>query len=311
MQVEVRYFILQRERNKYFSMKSLKKTIYFRYLLLCVLCLQSIYARGNNQSLKEECVEEYPKHVGFSWSANATLTSNYIWRGLYCGGPSLQLDATVGYGGFFANMWWNVGATEWTFSDFNPELDISIGFSRWGLSIYYIHCFYFDSYPSGSSSKFLDFKNHPKGGGGTTGEWRVAYRVSDKLPLSILLGVRTFSRDGYYEEVKGIEVLKRAYSTYIELGYDFALGETWQLDVRLGITPAKSLYTGFQGDFAVTMIGLKLHKTWSLERCSINGFANLMLRPWQLTKDNLILPIAQAGDQRLNLAVGCFLGIGN
>ena len=30
----------------------------------------------------------------FAWSANATFTSNYVWRGLYCGGPSLQVDAT-------------------------------------------------------------------------------------------------------------------------------------------------------------------------------------------------------------------------
>ena len=243
----------------------------------------------------------------FSWSVNATMTSNYIWRGLYCGGPSLQLDATVDYAGFFANMWWNVGATDWTFAAFNPELDLSIGFSRWGLSIYYIHCFYFDQYQDGTPSKLFDFKNYPRGGGGTTGEWRVAYRVSDKLPLSCLVGVRTFSRDGYMVDGE----LKRAYSTYIELGYDFALGENWQLDARVGMTPAKSLYTGFKGDFAVTMIGLKLHKTWALGKqeeaskgLNVKAFAHVMLQPWQLTKDNLIKPIAEAGDQKLNLAVG-------
>ena len=82
----------------------------------------------------------------FDWSVNATMTSNYIWRGLYCGGPSLQLDATVGYAGFYANMWWNVGVTDWTFSTFNPELDLMIGFSRWGLNINYLYCFYFDHY---------------------------------------------------------------------------------------------------------------------------------------------------------------------
>ncbi len=250
----------------------------------------------------------------FSWSANAVLTSNYIWRGLYCGGPSLQVDATIDYAGFFANMWWNVGTTDWTFTQFNPEVDISLGFNRWGLSVYYIHCFYFDRYQDGSPSKFFDFKNHPKGGGGTTGEWRVGYRVSDKVPLSVLVGVRTFSRDGYYEEVKmgNGEVttsLKRAYSTYIELGYDFALGENWQLDARFGMTPAKSLYTGFQGDFAIALIGLKLQKTWSFEYCQVKGFANVMLRPWQLTKDNLLLPIAQSGDQRLNMSVGCSVSV--
>ena len=249
----------------------------------------------------------------FSWSTNATMTSNYIWRGLYCGGPSLQIDATVDYAGFFANMWWNVGATDWTWAKFNPEVDISIGFSRWGLSLYYIHCFYFDQYPDGSPSKFFDFKNHPKGGGGATGEWRVAYRVSDRLPLSCLVGVRTFSRDGYVVK----DELKRAYSTYIELGYDFALGENWQLDARLGMTPAKSLYTGFQGDFAVTMIGLKLHKTWTVGskveglKPVVKAFAHVMLQPWQVTKDNLIRPINEAGDQKMNMAVGCTVAFGN
>ena len=253
------------------------------------------------------------------------MTSNYIWRGLYCGGPSLQLDATVDYAGFYANMWWNVGATDWTFSEFNPEVDLQIGFSRWGLNINYLHCFYFDTYQDGTPSRFFDFKNHPRGGGGTTGEWRVSYRVSDKIPLSILVACRTFSRDGYYASAvekdgypmgvaPGDDVyvyLKRAYSTYIELGYDFALGQDWQLDARVGVTPAKSLYTGFEGDFAVTLVGLKLHKTWAMEHCAIKGFAHVMLQPWQVTKDNLIRPINEAGDQKLNMAVGCTVAFGD
>lgn len=248
-----------------------------------------------------------PKYSRFSWSANATLTSNYLWRGLYCGGPSLQLDATVDYAGFYANMWWNVGATDWSFSAFNPELDLMIGFSRWGLNINYLYCFYFDQYPDGTPTRFFDFRNHPRGGGGTTGEWRVSYRVSDKIPLSCLVAFRTFGRDGYMLNGE----LKRAYSTYIELGYDFALGQDWQLDARVGVTPAKSLYTGFEGDFAVTLVGLKLHKTWALEHCAVKGFAHVMLQPWQVTKDNLIKPIAEAGDQKLNLAVGCSVAFGN
>lgn len=264
----------------------------------------------------------------FSWSASATMTSNYIWRGLYCGGPSVQLDATVDYAGFYANMWWNVGTTDWTFTEFNPEVDLQIGFSRWGLNINYLHCFYFDRYSDGSPTRFFDFKNHPRGGGGTTGEWRVSYRVSDQIPLSILVACRTFSRDGYYVsiadggyvDVSNMPVLtgvalKRAYSTYIELGYDFDLTQNWLLAARVGVTPWKSLYTGFQGNFAVTMTQLKLTKTWEIRReargANVTAFANLMLQPWQVTKENLIRPIAEAGDQKLNLAVGCTVALGN
>lgn len=268
------------------------------------------------------------KESKFSWSASATMTSNYIWRGLYCGGPSVQLDATVDYAGFYANMWWNIGTTDWTFTEFNPEVDLQIGFSRWGLNINYLHCFYFDRYSDGSPTRFFDFKNHPRGGGGTTGEWRVSYRVSDQIPLSILVACRTFSRDGYYVsiadggyvDVSNMPVLtgvalKRAYSTYIELGYDFDLTQNWLLAARVGVTPWKSLYTGFQGNFAVTMTQLKLTKTWEIRReargANVTAFANLMLQPWQLNKDNLILPIGEAGDQKLNLAVGCTVAFGN
>jgi hypothetical protein len=88
------------------------------------------------------------------------------------------------------------------------------------------------------------------------------------------------------------------------------LGENWSLSARLGVTPAKSLYTGFQGDFAVTLAGLKLNKSWGLgdkamrRAGRLNAFAHMMLQPWQVNKDNLILPISQAGNQKLNMAVG-------
>ena len=241
-------------------------------------------------------------------SASATFTSNYIWRGLNCGGPALQLDATIDYKGFFANMWWNVGAEDWTFNAFSPEVDLTIGYSRNGLSIYYIHMYYFDTYANGERSRFFDFSNHPRGGGGTTGEWRLSYSlpitVAKNLPqssFSFLVGVRTFGRDGYINEEGE---LVRAYSSYIEVGYDQPLGENWTLAARVGVTPAKSLYTAYQGDFAVTLVGLKLQKQWALKYGQMTAFANVMLQPWQVTKDNLICPIENAGDQKLNLAVG-------
>lgn len=282
--------------------------------------LLPILLMGADVSAEEkQSVEKVNK---LEWSAGATMTSNYIWRGLYCGGPSLQLDATIGYAGFYANMWWNVGATDWTFTGFNPEVDLMIGFSRWGLNINYLHCFYFDQYSDGTPTRFFDFKNYPRGGGGTTGEWRISYRVSDKIPLSCLVAFRTFGRDGYYEDASlqfserpmGYSLeekgeLKRAYSTYIELGYDFDLTQDWLLAARVGVTPAKSLYTRFQGDFAVTMLQLKLTKTWTLDYGAMTAFANLMLQPWQVTRDNLIRPIDEAGNQKLNLAVGCSYGI--
>ena len=294
-----------------------KKIIAVVGLVACVVL--PLGAQVVESSNEVETIPTEKKESLFSWSASALVTSNYIWRGLYVGGPSVQLDATVGYAGLFANVWWNIGAGDWTFSSLNPEVDVAIGFSRWGLSVYYLHCFYFDHYADGTMSRFFDFRNNTQGG--TTGEWRVAYThpvyTSPKgltTSINMLCGVRTFGRDGYYNEQGE---LVRAYSSYIELGCDQTLGHDWSLAARLGITPAKSLYTGFQGDFAVTLVGFKLNKSWELGAVSdrgvkgerreagrLNAFAHLMLQPWQVTKDNLILPIGQAGGQKLNLAVG-------
>lgn len=286
------------------------KTLRKRYIITTLIILTSlannyIYAQPTQNT--KQWMDDYPKHIGWQWNTSATLVSNYIWRGLYVGGPSIQADATIGYGGFFANMWWNIGAANWTFKQFNPEVDIAIGFNRWGLQIYYIHMYYFDHYNNGKPSHFFDMKNHQPGAGGTTGEWRIAYRISNQLPLSILIACRTFGRDGYINN----GTLKRAYSTYIELGYDFTLTHDWTLQTRIGITPAKSLYTNYQGDFAVNLIGLKLQKNWTTKHLHINAFAHLMLNTWHINANNLITPITQADQQKLNVAIGTQLYIGN
>lgn len=303
-----------------------KKIIAVIGLVACVVL--PLGAQVVESSNEVETIPTEKKESLFSWSASALVTSNYIWRGLYVGGPSVQLDATVSYAGLFANVWWNIGAGDWTFSSLKPEVDVAIGFSRWGLSVYYLHCFYFDHYADGTMSHFFDFRNNVQGG--TTGEWRVSYArpvYTNKrgwtTSVNGLCAVRTFSRDGYYAEARGEEASrlegekewKRAYSTYIEVGVDQTWGQDWSLAARLGITPAKSIYTFYKGDFAVALVGLKLNKGWVLgerrkakgerrEAGRLNAFAHLMLQPWQVTKDNLILPIGQAGSQKLNLAVG-------
>lgn len=298
--------------TKTYLMPLLRKSAIIVAIVAGVIC--PVYAQNTDILVEEsgelvaekKWLDDYPAHVGFTWGASASVTSNYIWRGLYVGGLSAQVDATVGYGGFFANLWWNVGATDWAFTGFNPEVDLSIGFSRWGFQFYYLHMYYFDHYADGTRSRYFDMKNYAPGGGGTTGEWRMSYRVSNKLPLSILVAMRTFGRDGYMLEDG---TLKRAYSTYIELGYDFDLTHDWTLAARVGMTPAKSMYTGYQGNFAVNLVGLKLQKQWNMQGYAVQAFAHVMLNTWDVNADNLILPVAQAGGQKLNMAVGCNVGI--
>lgn len=286
------------------ALSSVRRAFLRGMLLIAPLVPASLRAQActdtvcptERRALPDSC----PSHTGFQYGASATLVSNYIWRGLYVGGLSLQADVTAGYGGFFVNMWWNIGASDWTFRQFNPEVDIAVGFSRRGLSVCYLHMYYFDRYADGTRSRFFDMGNHAPGGGGTTGEWRVSYRVSDRIPLSVLVAWRTFGRDGYMQD----GVLRRAYSTYIEAGYDFALPCDWLLAARVGITPARSLYTGYEGGFAVTLVGLRLQKTWTAGKGSVCAFAHAMLNPYGVNAANVLRPIAEAGEQHLHLAVG-------
>lgn len=240
---------------------------------------------------KEYWLPDYKQKVGLMYGFNADVVSNYIWRGFYVSGFGLQTEAMVGYGGFYVDMWWNVTANDWTFTGINPEVDLSIGFSRWGLNVYFIQMYYFDHYADGSMSRFFDYGNHAPsweegGGGGTTSEWRISYRVSDNLPLSILLCTRTFGRDGYIND-KG--ELKRAYSSYIELGYDFKLPYDLCLAARLGMTPWTSFYTKFQGKFAVCNISANLSWNYDLSKYwAVRPFAHIMINPYDLSHDACI-----------------------
>ena len=255
------------------------------YIIVLTCLMVSTSLSAYERKPKEYWLPDYKQKVGLMYGFNFDVISNYIWRGFYVGGLGFQTEATVGYGGLYMNMWWNIDATDWKFKALNPEVDVTLGFSRWGLNIYFIHMYYFDHYQDGKMSRYFDFDNHGSGEGGTTSEWRISYRVSDNLPLSILLCTRTFGRDGYYKNGE----LKRAYSSYIELGYDFKLPYDLCLVTRLGMTPWTSFYTGFQGTFAVCNITAKL--TWSYELSShwvVSPFAHLMLNPYDLSHDAAI-----------------------
>ena len=62
----------------------------------------------------------YKDSLAFKWSASVNLNSHYIWRGLYIGGINIQPQATIGFEGFRAGLWWNVGAKDWSMQSFLP-----------------------------------------------------------------------------------------------------------------------------------------------------------------------------------------------
>lgn len=240
---------------------------------------------------KTRWLDDYPRRIGLTCSADASIVANYIWRGQYVGGLSLQASARVNYEGLFADMWWNVGATDWVFSGFNPEVDIAIGFDRWGLQLYWLHMHYFDGTP------FFRYTNAAPGQPGNTSELRARYTLSSKIPLSILWCTRLAGRDGYID-AKG--VLQRAWSSYLEIKYTFALPYQMGLTTAVGMTPWRSLYTGFEGDFAIVNIDVALSKQWQIKQCVLNLGGEVMFNPWRVNKEYIFWDVRHPGQQRLN-----------
>jgi hypothetical protein len=187
---------------------------------------------------------------------------------------NIQPSANVGYGGLYADLWWNIGTTDWGFQHFLPEMDFSIGFDRWGVNVYllYIHNF---------NCGFFDFKNYPDKGNRL--ELNVRYTVSSKLPLSILWATRVAASDGYLG-ASGDTVM--AYSSYLELSYTQNFPYGLSLYGAVGITPWRSVYTNYSGHFAVANIELRLRKDWSLsEHCGLMLQGTLTINPYELAAD--------------------------
>lgn len=188
----------------------------------------------------------------FTYSAEAKMQAAYLWRGLYCGGPNIQLDANVGFYGVYFDMWWNLGATDIYFTEFLPEVDFSLGFQRWGLNIYalYIHNF---------NTGFFDFGNYPDKGNRL--ELNAKYTISEKIPLTFSWGTRIAASDCYLN-ADGDTV--RAYSSYAEISYKQALGSGFSIFGAIGVTPWRGCYNARGA--ALQNIELRLRKDWTVAK---------------------------------------------
>jgi hypothetical protein len=249
---------------------------------------------------ESQWLDDYKQPVGFTYGAEATVNAMYIWRGLAVGAFNIQPYANVGYGGLYFDMWWNIGTADWTFTKFQPEVDLQLGFARWGInaSVMFIHNF---------NCGFFDFSNHPEGGNGL--EVRLRYTVSSKLPLSFLWATRVGASDGYWDE-KGNVI--RAYSTYAELSYTQKLPYDISLYGAVGITPWRSFYTGYQRSFAVQNIELRLRKDWSVaEHCGLMIQGVLSINPSAIAADKTSVQWhpSDLGNQSINanIAFGVYL----
>ena len=250
-----------------------KKVIALAFFVGALPFLYCASAHAQEEA-RSKWLDDYKAPVGFTYNAQARIQPTYIWRALYAGGANIQASANVGYGGLYLDMWWNIGVTDWTFKTFQPEVDFSLGFARWGLDIYllYIHNF---------NTGFFDFHNYP--GKGNRLELNVCYTVSSKLPLGIRWATRVAASDGYLNAA-GDTVM--AYSSYAEINYTQRFPYGLSLYGAVGLTPWRSVYTLYRYDFGVTNIDLRLRKDWTVaEHCGLMLQGQLCINPTLLAAD--------------------------
>lgn len=138
----------------------------------------------------------------------ADITSKYIWRGVYQSGASVQPAIGASYKGFSLGAW---GSTTLG-SDGFKEFDFSLGYTCGGFSVTATDYYWQGertANPDGSYYRhYLD--NHLL-------EGSLAYYFGESLPLTVSWS--TFFAGELDKNAKG----KRKYSSYFEVGYDFAI----------------------------------------------------------------------------------------
>ena len=245
----------------------------------------------------------------FAYEAGAEVVSSYIWRGLYNGGLSLQPTASIGFNAmdekiqFRIGAWGSVGASDWKFRTgqpnpdaegynpntyFVPEVDIIASLQLWGLTLGATHYYYFGGTP---------FWSGLEDEGGSQTEVQIGYHFGTLTKAGLYFNWYSIvaGNDVYYTDA--LEA-KRAWSSYIEIGYDFDLPHDITLGLQVGMTPWKSLYTDYEGGFAVNNVSVRLGKSWDInDVCEIELFGSGSVNTYGINKDNCI--VREAGDYKL------------
>lgn len=261
--------------------------------------------------------------VNFAYDAGAEIVSAFIWRGQYNGGLSFQPTADIGFNALDENIafrlgaWGSIGASDWkfrkglvTYTDadgseinpntyFIPEIDIFGSIALWGVTLGFTHYYYFKGTPY-----FAKLEDD----GGSQTEIQVGYNTGSLIPGNLYFNWYTMiaGNDAWYDKN---EDAHRAWSSYLELGYDYTFEDHGiTIGGQLGMSPWKSdVYSNEK--FAVINISLKIDKEWEFNYCTIDLFAQGSLNPDGVNKYNAY--INAAGDEKLYLQkLNGVIGIG-
>lgn len=255
---------------------------------------------------------EFP---GFEWTVGADVTTTYLWRGLNLGGLALQPDVMVGYGGLKLEGWANISPKDYTFKEFNPELDVTLSYSIYGLTVGATHYYYFDG------TRYFDYRTPSladyQAGNYATNQTEVFAKFElgelvEKVPLNILWAttvggddwMELYEDDSDPDKLTGI---KRAYSSYLEVSFDANLPLGFTLTPAVGMTPWSGQYTFYEDrGFSVNNVSLKLN--WELElgdHFALDVYAMGMLNTCGIDKTNIVPEVKNSYyNQRLNGCIG-------
>jgi hypothetical protein len=289
----------------------MKKTLLVLALALigASACPYKAYAKDKTKN------EEKPKKEhGITFEVGADVVSAYLWRGQNLGGISIQPSATIGWKGLYISGWGNIGTDNWAFENMNPELDITIGYDNYGIQLDLTHFYYFNQepyFPKGG------FKIVPEQASSTTMEAHAGFHLGDLVecvPLYLDWYTTIFGNDYFLNENGEAQ---RAWSTYLQVGYDIQLPLGIILAARVGIIPWKSSYTDYQEVWtnaktvAINNINLRLERELNLKALTLGVWGECMLNCYGLDKTNLTTAIENKFEQRLNYCVGASLYISN
>jgi hypothetical protein len=244
--------------------------------------------------------------IGLSVEVGADVVSSYLWRGFNYGGLSIQPSVTVDWKGLYVSGWGNIGADNWTFENLCPELDITIGYDNYGVQVDLTHLYYF-----GGEAYF------PKGGfkaqeleSSSTLEAHAGFHLGDlveSVPLSLDWYTTIYGADCYLDETGN---WKRAWSTYIEVGYAFDLPLGIMLNTSVGFTPWVSMYSNYEAVWtdsktvAINNIHLRAEREFELKDLSFGLWAECMLNCYGIDKTNVTTELLNKADQHFNWGIG-------
>ncbi len=230
----------------------------------------------------------------FEASLSADLVSRYMWRGLDMAGISLQPNVSVAWQGLSLAANASTGFEK----DDLQDLDVTLGYSRWGFNIGVTDYWTKDVDPRNRYFYYGEGMECP-------------HQLEANLGYTCKYGsIQAYTMVyGNDYKING----DRAYSTYIELSVPFrAGGIDW--DIRAGVTPMESAGTSYEekittetgrtktvlrGDyfygesFTCNMASVRATKNITFKTFKMPVFVELHTNPY-LQRANLILGVSIA-----------------